>query len=74
MKLLIFIDVPEFVGKIRTDRRCGQEFPLPDGSPSQCNPNTENHCCSKWGFCGPDAEHCECAECVDYKRADIKGT
>ena len=56
------------------DRRCGLEFPLPEGGPSQCDPNTENHCCSKWGFCGPDAEHCDCEECVDYKRADVKGT
>ena len=55
------------------DRRCGLEFPLPEGGPSQCDPNTENHCCSKWGYCGPDAEHCDCEECVDYKRADVKG-
>ena len=67
------IEFPEFVGKVRMDRRCGLEFPLPEGGPSQCDPNTENHCCSKWGFCGPDAEHCDCEECVDYKRADVKG-
>ena len=71
--LMDFIEFPEFVGKVRMDRRCGLEFPLPEGGPSQCDPNTENHCCSKWGFCGPDAEHCDCEECVDYKRADVKG-
>ena len=28
----------------------GNEFPLPDGSgPSECDPNSANHCCSKWG-------------------------
>lgn len=68
------IDIPEFIGKVRTDRRCGSEFPLPDGKPSECDPKTENHCCSKWGFCGPDADHCDCAECVDYRRDDITGT
>ena len=27
-------------GNWRSDRRCGREFPLPDGSgPTQCNPN-----------------------------------
>ena len=68
-----FTDVPEFVGKVRTDRRCGSEFPLPDGGPSQCDPDGDNHCCSKWGFCGPDAEHCECEECIDYKKGDLTG-
>lgn len=42
----------DFDGKVRTDRRCGPEFPLPDGSPSQCDPESANFCCSKWGYCG----------------------
>ena len=71
---MIFSDVPEFVGKVRTDRRCGSEFPLPDGKPSECDPKSDNACCSKWGYCGPDADHCECEECVDYRRDDISGT
>lgn len=51
----------------RKDRRCGADFPLPDDSgPTQCNPNSENFCCSKWGFCGGDEEHCGCEECVNY--------
>jgi len=58
----------DFVGKVRSDRRCGNEFPLPDGSgPSECDPNSANHCCSKWGYCGPDADHCDCPECVNYR-------
>lgn len=53
--------------KIRGDRRCGSEFPLPDGSPSECNGNGPNHCCSKWGFCGPGADHCDCPTCKDFR-------
>ena len=32
---------------MRTDRRCGSEFPLTDGLPSQCDGETDNHCC-RW--------------------------
>ena len=39
----------DFIGNVRKDRRCGPEFPLPgtDGLPSECDPNSENFCCSK---------------------------
>merc|ERR1712203_1329373 len=57
----------DFIGKARKDRRCGPEFPLPDGKPSQCDPESANFCCSKWGFCGGDAEHCDCPTCFNYK-------
>ena len=60
-------------GKVRSDRRCGAEFPLDDGNVSECNPNSPNHCCSKWGYCGPGAEHCDCPECVDYRTANSPG-
>ena len=62
-----------FGGKVRSDRRCGKEFPLQDGAPSECDPTSENPCCSKWGFCGPDADHCACPECVDYRPQEQKG-
>ena len=61
-------------GKVRSDRRCGTEFPLEDGKPSQCDPNSQNYCCSKWGYCGPGAEHCDCPECVDYRNENSPGT
>jgi len=64
-------DVPEFFGNFRSDRKCGQEYPLPGGGPSQCDPNSVNPCCSKWGFCGSDAEHCECEECSDYRQGGV---
>ena len=60
-------------GKVRSDRRCGEEFPLSDGSISECDPNGANYCCSKWGYCGPGAEHCDCPECVDYRNENSPG-
>merc|ERR1712064_16110 len=47
-------------GRVRSDRRCGPEFPLDDGEPSECDGASGNHCCSNWGYCGPGADHCEC--------------
>ena len=52
--------------KYRTDHRCGNEFPLSDGSgPTQCNPRSKKfYCCSKYGYCGgpnksnPIEDHC----------------
>jgi len=66
-------------GRVRIDRRCGNEFPLPDGQPSECDGASENPCCSKWGYCGPGDAHCACPTCVDYrtedqKKADWEGT
>ena len=64
-----------FGGKVRSDRRCGAgEFALDDGSPSECDGSSENPCCSKWGFCGPDADHCACEGCVDYRSKDQIGS
>merc|ERR1740129_2360298 len=52
--------------KWRFDRRCGPNYPLFDGGPTQCNPTSKNYCCSKWGWCGAqgdtpgdnDTDHC----------------
>ena len=67
---------PVFVstnGKVRSDRRCGEEFPLDDGTVSECDPLGPNYCCSKWGYCGPGADHCDCPECVDYRNENSPG-
>ena len=44
-------------GKVRSDRRCGSEFPLEDGTPAECDGNSANFCCSSFGYCGPQ-DHC----------------
>ncbi|XP_063688512.1 SCO-spondin-like isoform X2 [Bolinopsis microptera] len=54
----------------RNDKRCGPEFPLADGSPSQCNPDHPKGavCCSKWGRCSSVPRYCTCPTCVNYGR------
>ena len=56
-------------GLVRKDRRCGRDFPRADGSggASLCDPKSDNFCCSKWGYCGGDADHCDCPECVNFR-------
>ena len=63
----------------RYDGKCGVHYPLPDGTPGQCDPDGENPCCSdaKHGHCGNTDEICDCGvvnmgnnvwrECVDYR-------
>ena len=62
-------------GTVRSDRRCGPEFPLDDKTPSECDGESGNYCCSKFGYCGPGPDHCDCPECVDYRTSGSpKGT
>ena len=56
-------------GGVRDDGRCGSEFPLEDGSPASCDPNSEYFCCSEHGYCGGTGEHCSCETCVNYRPA-----
>ena len=58
---------------IRPDGLCGTQNPLSDGNPTPCDPNGSAYCCSKWGHCGNTKNHCECAECVDYRNFDSSG-
>ena len=59
-------------GKVRWkyNGRCGNEFPLPDGTPAQCDPDSESPCCSdiSGGYCGNTTEQCFCENCTDYGR------
>ena len=54
--------------KWRDDGRCGKDFPLPDGTPSQCDPEGWKPCCSRDGRCGTGLFYCSCNECVSYAR------
>ena len=54
----------------RDDGHCGRNYPLPDGTVSECDPDGKNPCCSdRWGECGSTTEHCSCRRCIDYKSA-----
>ena len=53
--------------KWRHGGECGRNYPLPDGTPAQCDPNGDKPCCSSSGECGNSREHCTCSGCTDYK-------
>ena len=58
----------------RNDRRCGSNYPLPDGRAAECNPDGNNACCSESGQCGSTEIHCFCTKCKDFKvRESEKG-
>ena len=60
----------------RYDGRLGEDFPLPDGSPSECNPDSDLHCADKNnkeyctnGTIESEYRHinCFCPDCLDYR-------
>ena len=65
--MIFFQSSIQVVGNVRSDARCGDGFPLDDGSASECDGTSQYPCCSNHGYCGPGAEHCSCAGCVDYR-------
>ena len=53
--------------KWRPDRKCVRNYPLPDGTPAQCDPDGDIPCCSDDGRCSLDKSDCFCTDCVDYR-------
>ena len=52
----------------RLDGRCGCNFPLPDGSgPATCDFESNDPCCSEYGYCGNTDEHCSDPG-IDYRK------
>ena len=60
--------------KWRHDGKCGEKYPLPDGTPGQCDPDGEYPCCNKNGQCSRDnLINCLNTKCIDYRVvAEIK--
>ena len=52
--------------KWRDDGQCGKYYPLPDGTPSECDPHGELPCCNGVR-CGNTQLDCNCWGCVDYQ-------
>ena len=46
---------------------CGRNIPLPDGSPTECDPDGDTPCCGAEGGCHNDVAQCSCQTCVDYR-------
>ena len=59
--------------KWRYDKKCGKKYPLPDGTPSQCDPDGDYPCCNGWWcYKATDLEHCSCEHCTDYTVTNYK--
>merc|ERR1712106_156829 len=79
--LLVLVNIFEAQGQKspqlwREDGRCGEKYPLSNGTPGQCDPNGDGPkkgpCCSPKGFCGNTDNHCKCRACKDYSIAGVK--
>ena len=57
--------------KWRDDGQCGKYYPLPDGTPSECDPHGDFPCCNGVK-CGNRRLDCNCWGCVDYSVTKIK--
>ena len=44
-----------------------REYPSEGQVMSECDPNSEYHCCSPNGWCGYTKEHCDCPLCINYR-------
>ena len=52
----------------RDDNKCGADYPLRTGQPSECNPTGDKPCCNeKRSDCGNTKEYCVCDECRNYR-------
>ncbi|KAL5269198.1 hypothetical protein ACHWQZ_G002879 [Mnemiopsis leidyi] len=54
----------------RGDGMCGSDFPLLDGTPAECNPDSDIPCC-RVQYCSTSTPasgwRCACSNCIDYK-------
>ena len=52
----------------RDDGKCGRDYPLRSGEPSECNPTGDKPCCNeRLKSCGNTEDYCICDECRDYR-------
>ncbi|KAI8521502.1 hypothetical protein Bbelb_012560 [Branchiostoma belcheri] len=61
----------QFTQKWRDDLRCGDGYTTGDGSTAECDPGGTGPCCSPYNYCGNTADHCDCADCIDYRDTEI---
>ena len=53
--------------KWRYDGRCGDYYPLPDGTPAQCDPDGDKPCCSGTVCRKSSDSNCVCNNCIDFR-------
>lgn len=56
----------KFGVRYRNDRRCGGKYLAQWGIAAECNPDSNDYCCSPIGYCGSTDAHC-CDTCINYK-------
>ncbi|KAJ8018619.1 hypothetical protein HOLleu_43303 [Holothuria leucospilota] len=61
------IDYSDLERGVRGDGRCGSQYPLTNGQPGKCDPDSGGPCCSTDGWCGITPYHCTCYRCIDYR-------
>ncbi|KAI8511582.1 hypothetical protein Bbelb_106820 [Branchiostoma belcheri] len=55
----------------RKDLRCGAGYPAANGQPAVCDPLSLFPCCSPLQWCGISTAHCDCVDCVNYRKTDL---
>ena len=56
----------------REDNQCGGGWLAPNGEVAQCDPEGIYPCCSPHNWCGNTPDHCDCADCIDYREVGKK--
>lgn len=67
---------PVFPISWRGDNKCGNPNvnPNPINAPfSDCNPYSQNNCCSEYGWCGKGSSFCDCEKCKKSKTLEERG-
>ena len=70
------------LGVVRQDGRCGPDYPTVHfGPPTEyytpypgmCDHRSWAPCCNKGsGYCGNTTDHCDCSNCIDYRKKQSK--
>ena len=51
----------------RFDKKCGLRYPLPDGTPSECDPDSDRPCCNARWTCSDRKNDCLGPGNIDYR-------
>ncbi|KAJ8047574.1 Adhesion G-protein coupled receptor G4 [Holothuria leucospilota] len=58
----------------RDDLKCGGDFLAPNEEVAQCDPESNEPCCSPYNWCGITEDHCNCEGCIDFRLTGVSST
>jgi len=58
----------------RSDYKCGKYNTNSYGEPATCNGQSNNPCCSRWGWCDRTGQHCTGRGSIDYRKVTTTTT